>query len=126
MTDNNQPIAKDAATGRFLAGNSGNGGRKKGSRSKLGEQFVQALQEDFEANGVAAIEVVRVERPQDYLKIIASLMPKDVNLNINPMEDATDDELIQRLRDLESVIRPFIGPEGSSGDCGGTSAPKTH
>lgn len=124
MTDD-QP-ERDPETGQFILGKKGGPGRPKGARSKLGEQFLEALQKDFEANGVGAIEVVRADRPQDYLKIIASLMPKDVNLNINPMEDATDDELVQRLRDLDAVIRPFLGSEGSSGDCGGTAAQKAH
>lgn len=126
MTDPDE-IVRDAETGRFLPGTTGKlGGRPKGARAKLGEQFLSALQQDFEANGVAAIETVRAERPQDYLKIIASLMPRDLNLNINPMEDATDDELVQRLRDLDEIIRPFLGVEGGGADRGGDTAPTAH
>jgi hypothetical protein len=103
---------KDPATGRFVTGNIG-GGRPKGAKAKLGEMFLEALRDDFEVNGVTAIVEVRETRPQDYLKVIASLMPKDLNLNVNNLDDATDAELVQRLRDLESVIRPFLAAEGS-------------
>lgn len=37
---------RDPETGRFLTGNGG-GGRPKGSRNKLGEQFLEALAQDF-------------------------------------------------------------------------------
>ena len=64
--------------GRFIAGNSGNGGRPKGARAKLGEAFIKALFEDFNENGVDAIQQVRDEKPDQYLKVIASLMPKEI------------------------------------------------
>jgi hypothetical protein len=125
MADDEQPkLEKDPITGRFLAGNSGFGGKPKGARSKLGEMFLEALRDDFQKNGVSAIVEVRESRPQDYLKVIASLMPKDLNLNVNNLDDATDDELVQRLRDLESVIRPFLALEGS-GHAGEGTGPAT-
>lgn len=113
--------------GRFVPGVSGNpAGKPKGARTKLGEQFLSALQQDFEAHGVEAIQTVRTERPQDYVKVIASLMPRDLNLNINNLDDATDDELVQRLRDLEATIRPFLGLEGSGDTGDGTGKATAH
>ena len=83
---------------RFKPGQSGNpAGRPKGSRNKLNEGFLEALAEHFEANGEAAIEKVFAERPQDYLKIIAALLPKHMEIDdMRPTrraEDMTDDEL---------------------------------
>jgi hypothetical protein len=48
---------------------------------------------------------------------------QDITLKVNPLEEATDDDLKRRLRDLEDIIRPVIGAEGSGGDSGGTEAP---
>lgn len=121
-SENTEIIGRDDA-GRFAPGNPG---KPKGARTKLGEQFLSALQEDFEAHGVEAIQTVRTERPQDYIKVIASLMPKDLNLNVNNLDDATDDELVQRLRDLEAVIRPFLGIEGSGADRNGDEPQTAH
>lgn len=73
-------IAKDAASGRFLAGNSGNGGRPKGARAKLGEAFLEALRKDFEANGAEAIEQCRVKKPDAYLKVVASILPDQIEI----------------------------------------------
>lgn len=127
MADDEQPrLQKDPETGRFLPGNSGFGGKPKGARSKLGEMFLEALRDDFAENGVEAITRVRAERPSDYLKVIASLMPKDLNLNVNNLDDATDDELVQRLRDLESIIRPFLGLEGNGAGGEGAGSQTAH
>ena len=117
---------KDKKTGRFVSGNIGGPGRGKGSRNKLGEQFLSALQEDFEEHGAAAIETVRTEKPDQYLKVIASTLPRDLNVNINKFDELSDDELQQRLRELHKTIGPFIGAEGDGGDSGGTEPPTAH
>ena len=72
------PAHKDPEK-QFKPGQSGNpAGRPKGARSKLGEAFINAMLQDFEKNGVVAIEKVRTERPQDYVKVIASILPKEI------------------------------------------------
>lgn len=116
---------KDETTGRFVTGNRG-GGRPKGSRNKLAEAFITDMHADWEANGASVIETVRSERPDVYLKVVASILPRDLNVNINPLEEADDAELVQRLRDLEGIIRPFLGLEGSGGDSERVAAPKAH
>ncbi len=72
-------------------------GRPKGSRNKLNETFLQALAEDFEANGKEVIEKVRKDRPQDYLKVIAAVLPKRMEIEdatpARPASELTDDEL---------------------------------
>jgi hypothetical protein len=35
-------------------------------------------------SGPAAIEAVLKTKPEAYLKVVASLLPKDVNLNVRP------------------------------------------
>ena len=60
--------------GRFIAGNSGNGGRKPGSRAKLGEAFVADLCADWEKHGIETIARVREQRPHEYLKVVASIL----------------------------------------------------
>ena len=54
----------------------GNSGRPKGARNKLRASFFDTLFEDFELNGRATIAHLRETDPAAYIKIIASLMPK--------------------------------------------------
>ena len=64
----------------FKPGQSGNpAGRPKGARAKLGEAFIDALLNDWNSNGVKAIIDMRDERPGDYVKIIASILPKEIS-----------------------------------------------
>lgn len=72
-------------------------GRPKGSRNVLGQDFIDKLQADFKEHGQAAIETVRQERPQDYLKVIASILPKEVNVNKTALQELSDDELASIL-----------------------------
>jgi len=75
--DQETPKPAQDSKGRFVSGNIG-GGRPKGARAKLGEAFLQAMFDDFNKHGIAAVEQVREEKPDQYLKVIASLMPKEI------------------------------------------------
>ena len=88
--------------GRFSVGNSG-GGRRKGSRNKLSETFLQTIAKIFFEHGAEAIERVRKENPEAYLKILAWLVPRELILqretapDIDPAE-LTDEEIWPQSR----------------------------
>ena len=107
----------------FQPGNPG-GGRPKGSRNKLGEAFTDALYEDFQQHGVEAIQKVRAEDPSAYVRVIAGLLPKKVEITENPLESMNDDELA-RLIDL---IRAADGASVSArnGDAKKGGSPLAH
>lgn len=79
-------------------------GRPKGSRNKLGEAFLSALHDDFAEHGVKAIETVRIERPHEYLKVVASILPKELNVTTNAVEELSDDELAAGIAALQSIL----------------------
>lgn len=70
-------------------------GRPKGTRDKLSKDFLAAMSADFAEHGVKVIETVRIERPADYLRVVASLQPKEVEI-VTP-ESALSDEQVELL-----------------------------
>jgi hypothetical protein len=83
MTEITSPEDRDNKTGRFLPGNSGFGGRPKGSRNRHSEVFLAAFASDFEQHGAAVIERVRQEQPSVYLRVAADLLPKEATLDVD-------------------------------------------
>ena len=109
-------------------GQSGNpAGRPKGSRHKLSEEFIRTLAEDFENHGKDAIVKMREDRPGDYIRVIASLVPKDLNLNVNEYDHLTDKQLYERYRTLQAEIATYLPDEsdGGSVEAGGRNQKKT-
>lgn len=71
--------AKQKPEHLFKPGQSGNpAGRPKGARSKLTEIFLKGMLEDFEKHGSIAIEQVRETKPDQYLKVISAIIPKEI------------------------------------------------
>ncbi len=94
---------KDPETGRFLTGNSG-GGRPKGSCNKLGEQFLEALAQDFTAHGQEAIVACREEKPTEYVKVVAGLLPKELLVRKDPVDEMSDKEISDALDILRGIV----------------------
>ena len=67
-----------------------------------------ALSDDCEKHGPAVIEKVRTDKPTDYLKIVASLLPRDIHLNVRPLDELSDDQLLARLAQLTEMAKPLL------------------
>ena len=98
--------------GRFLKGCKGGPGRPEGSRNKLTEQFFVDLHGVWQAEGKSAIEAMAKDRPADFVRVVASQMPKEMTLK-TPLVDLSDDE----LADLIQVVRHLTAqlPGGPAG-----------
>jgi len=101
--------AKDEK-GRFLTGNNG-GGRPKGARNKLGEAFIADLYSDWSEHGAETIRRVRADKPADYVKVVAGLLPKEFKIEKPAIAEMSDDELTR----LIDIVRTAVGPSESSG-----------
>lgn len=110
-------------------GESGNtGGKPKETRNRLSNVFLRALLVDFEENGVDAIDRVRKNDPGTYLRVIASIVPKELELT-NPLSDVTEEQLGEIIASLRSAISAGVVRSVASPDEGGKplkSIPPVH
>lgn len=80
----------------FEPGKSGNpSGRPKGSKNKLTEAFWQDMSEVWSAGGKDALDRVIKDDPGAFVRIAASLMPKEAELTLRTIaaNQLGDDEL---------------------------------
>lgn len=94
--------------------------RKPRARTKktLGDDFLAAVRADFRAHGAGVIAEVRADKPDQYLKIVLSVLPRDLHVSINQMDALSDEEIRSRIRALETILRPFLDADPSPADAG--------
>ena len=97
----NKALGKEGVDTRFKPGNPG---RPKGSRHRLAGAFISALHDDFLEHGVSVIEAVRTERPHEYLKVVASILPKQIEIKENAFDDIGDEELAALIAAARSAL----------------------
>ena len=88
-------------TTRFGAGNRG---KPKGSRNKLGSQFVENLAADFDEHGAAVIQRVRIEQPHVYFTTIAKLLPKELAVAMQTTQAGPTAEHWPMMREIIDAI----------------------
>ena len=74
---------------QFRSGSEWNGnaaGRPPGSKNRLSEDFLQELTRNFSKHGKEAIDRVLEDSPVQYLKIVASLVPREFLLEVTQEE----------------------------------------
>ena len=103
-----------AEKGQFSNGQSGYpAGTPRGSCDKLAARFISELYADWIANGAAVIEQVRIEQPAAYLKIVASLFPKQlVEAEHDIFDGVSDEELEACMAYVRNALRTAEGGDG--------------
>lgn len=87
----------------------GNPGRPKEARDKISRSFLNALANDFEKHGVKAIESVRKDDPPTYLRVVAGVIPKEIEIT-RPLDGMDDGQLAQAIELLAEVLRSQAPP----------------
>lgn len=88
---------------RFKPGQSGNpGGKPRGSRNRLTTKFLFELCADFEAHGAQAIIDARTSDPLGYVKLVGSLLPKQVE-QVQPLEEIHDADIAAAIAILQAA-----------------------
>lgn len=85
----------------FKPGQSGNPkGRPKGSRAKFGEAFVADFLKTWEEGGLEALEKVRECDPAVFIRVAASILPKEININ---EENKTLEDFLDKFKTVEEI-----------------------
>jgi hypothetical protein len=83
------------------------GGRPAGARNKLQAGFLRDLAEAWELEGKGALRIMVKEEPAKFVQVCASLMPREVSLEVGrPLSDMSDEEvheLLARFRDMAEI-----------------------
>jgi hypothetical protein len=107
-TDNKN--GRDPGTGQFLTGSVGNPlGRPKGSRNRLGEQFIEDLRNEWVKSGAQALERMAQHDATGFVKVVASVLPKEVDATLEVKVG-----LFEEVRDFNEawdIARQVIGAD---------------
>ncbi len=105
---------------QFKPGNLANpGGKPVKSRNRLQGDFVRRLADDFERFGIYAIARARHMDPVGYVKVCASLMPKELQIT-NPLDEISDEQLDAAI----VAVRAILAAQDPGERKGGKAEPK--
>ena len=91
---------------RFQKGNNysnGAGGRPLGSRNRLCKAMLEDLAADWREGGAAAVKMMRIENPSGYVKVMASILPKEL-LFENTATELDDDQLAELIGHIREQL----------------------
>jgi 16S rRNA C967 or C1407 C5-methylase (RsmB/RsmF family) len=97
--------------GQFLKGQSGNiAGNAQRTRHLFSKAFVEALLEDFREWGAEAIVRVRTETPAAYLRVCATLIPRELNLERSQyVKSLSDEQIEQAIEAIQTMLAARAG-----------------
>jgi Family of unknown function (DUF5681) len=107
-------VNKQTKNTLWKPGESGNpAGRPLGSRNKLSESVIQDIAADWAIGGAETIARVRMTDPATYFRVVASILPKDVLVNVQQQAPAgLDADDWSRMVALARTMRD-IAPDAS-------------
>ena len=85
----------------------GQGGRRKGARHRISTALLETIAKDFAEHGEEVVKITRIEKPVEYLRIVASLLPRELEITVGPLQEISDQELellIERAREQHRLI----------------------
>jgi hypothetical protein len=95
-------------------GESGNPkGRPKGSRNKLSEEFLADVHASWQVWGRPALMTAAITDPVNYVRMVASLMPREIEATITPVTERVSDAQLEAIiaRGIEGGLDPAATDE---------------
>jgi hypothetical protein len=95
-------------------GQSGNPkGRPQGSRNKLSEEFLADVHASWQVWGRPALMTAAITDPVSYVRMVASLMPREIEATITPVTERMSDAQLEAIiaRGIEGGLDPAAPDE---------------
>jgi len=86
------------------------GGRPKGAKNRLQKKFLEDLVKDWETHGAAAIKIMRVEDPSAYVRTVAALLPREIDVDTR-LIDFRDWLAWVAAPEIKDAMTLQLGPE---------------
>jgi hypothetical protein len=88
----------------FEVGNTLSPGRPRGARNKLARRFLEDCLADWHEHGAAALRICRMEDPVAYCRMMASIVPRELEITATSVAELADDELEKMIQNLRAQI----------------------
>ena len=75
-----------------------------GARNKLSRKFLEDCYADWQEHGAKAISIMRREDPAGYCKMMATLVPRELEVTATAVAELADDELDRIIENLRAQI----------------------
>jgi len=112
-TESQPKWARNLLPHRFMPGQSGNpGGKPKGARNKIQADFLRELSEDFDKHGRSAIEAMRKTDPSGYVRTVAALLPRTIEMS-DSMDVLNDETIDLAILAVRSIVATQYSGEGA-------------
>lgn len=105
----------------FQKGHPGGPGRPKGSRNQLGEDFIGELYAKFQEHGAAAIEHMAQNDQSGFVKVIAGILPKELEIK-RPEQNLSDSDLARVIDALQGQLATSAGQAPPRATAAGSAA----
>jgi hypothetical protein len=107
---------------RFKSGQSGNpGGKPVRARNAINAKFLNALLKEFDESGAKAIKRCAEEEPAAFVRVLASLQPKELEIT-RPLDDISDEQLDAAYLACRAILDAQSAGEGAGGEVEAQSA----
>jgi hypothetical protein len=88
-------------------------GRPKGARNRLTTQFFQDMLKDWEMHGAVALANFRADRPHEYVKMVAGLVPRHLNVKVNELDELSDEQINHQFNLLVAQLAAGAADAGA-------------
>ena len=80
-----------------MSRNGNGGGRPPARAPSCASGCLKILFADWQEGGAAAIKMMRIERPAEYVRVMCSILPKEMLFETGSVSELADDELDQMI-----------------------------